>query len=315
MAVLDVLEQLVDDLVGADLDASRASASSRALRSGRTLKPMIVALEVAASWMSFSVMPPTPRCTKASLTSSRSSLRRLSVSASSEPCTSAFTIRFSVAASPAWIWLKMSSSLAPPLMAWASRPMVGLALPVLAGRGDRARRSSRRGRRRSASPALGDVGQAEHLHRRGRAGLLDLLALVVDAAPGPGPRRRRRRAGRRPSACPAARGSWRRGHGRCRGWPRARRPWPGPSGLAVSSSSSATHEQLLEQVVDAEVLQGRDLDHDGVAAPRLGDEAVLGELLHAPGWGRRSPVDLVDRHDDRHLGRLGVVDAPRSSGA
>ena len=73
--VLDVLEDLVDDLVGADLDVLGCSASSRALRSGRTLKPMIVALDAAASWMSFSVMPPTPRWTNDSFTSSRSSLR------------------------------------------------------------------------------------------------------------------------------------------------------------------------------------------------------------------------------------------------
>ena len=75
-------------------------------------------------------------------------------------------------------------------------------------------------------------------------------------------------------------------------------------------------EQLLEQVVDAEVLQRRDLDHDRVAAP----------LPRARGPARRAAactrlgsallaVDLVDGHDDRHLGRLGVVDAPRSSGA
>ena len=60
----------------------------------------IVALDVAASWTSFSVTPPTPRCTNDSLTSSRSSLRSDSVTASSEPFTSALTMRFSVAASP-----------------------------------------------------------------------------------------------------------------------------------------------------------------------------------------------------------------------
>ena len=76
---------------------------------------MIVAFVVAASEMSFSVMPPTARCTNVSSTSGRSSLRRLSVTASSEPWTSAFSTRLSVAVSPDWIWAKMSSSLVPVL--------------------------------------------------------------------------------------------------------------------------------------------------------------------------------------------------------
>ena len=55
---------------------------------------------------------------------------------------------------------------------------------------------------------------------------------------------------------------------------------PGPAlGVGPEVLELGDHEQVLEQVVDAEVLQGGDLDHDGVAAPRLGDEAVLGELL------------------------------------
>ena len=62
---------------------------------------------------------------------------------------------------------------------------------------------------------------------------------------------------------------------------------PARRGWRVSSSTLGDDEQLLEQVVDAEVLQRRHLDHDRVAAPRLGHEALLGELLHAPGAGRR----------------------------
>ena len=81
-----------------------------------------------------------------------------------------------------------------------------------------------------------------------------------------------------------------------------------PVGLAASSSSSATSEERLEQLVDAEALQGATLDDDRVAAPLLGDELVLGELLaHAVRVGVLA-VDLGDRDDDRHLGRRGVVD-------
>ena len=104
------------------------------------------------------------------------------MSASSEPVTSALRMRFSVAVSPAWICWKMSSSLAPPDMAWASRPR-------LARRCQCSRVSATSAGRllvgsdHEAVAGLGDVGQAEHLDRRGRTGLLDLLALVVDERP------------------------------------------------------------------------------------------------------------------------------------
>ena len=52
----------------------------------------------------------------------------------------------------------------------------------------------------------------------------------------------------------------------------------------------------------------RDLDGDGVAAPGLGDQAVLGELLEDPVGVGLLAVDLVDGHHDGDVGRLGVVD-------
>ena len=85
--------------------------------------------------------------------------------------------------------------------------------------------------------------------------------------------------------------------------PRAR-----PSGLAGQLLDVGHDQQLLEQVVDAEVLQGGHLDHDRVAAPLLGHQALLGQLLHDPVGVGVLAVDLVDGHDDRHVGRLGVVD-------
>ena len=85
-------------------------------------------------------------------------------------------------------------------------------------------------------------------------------------------------------------------------------PRASPSTRAVSSSTSATEHDLLEQVVDPGPLEGGDLDDDGVAAPGLGHQPALGELLEHPLGVGVGPVDLVDRHDDRHLGRLGVVD-------
>ena len=112
----------------------------------------------------------------------------------------------------------------------------------------------------------GDVGEAEDLHRRRRAGFLDLVALVVDertdtAPGGAGDERVADLQGavlhedrgdgasadvevglEHDAACPTL--------GR------------GPQVFELGE-----HEDVLEEVVDAQVLEGGDLDHDGVAAP------------------------------------------------
>src|SRR5207249_3942774 len=51
------------------------SAEARALESGRTWKPMMIAFEALASSTSESVMAPTPRCTTSTLTSGVARLR------------------------------------------------------------------------------------------------------------------------------------------------------------------------------------------------------------------------------------------------
>ena len=211
-----------------------------------------------------------------------------------------------MAVSPAWICWKMSSSLAPPLMAWASRPSeatrcqcsrVAATLEAVFSSGATTKRSPAMATSERPSTWTGVDGPAS------------LTCLPWSSMS----------ARTRPQAAPATSGSPTLRVPRCTRivatgprpmsrldsstTPRAR-----PSGVARRSSSSATHEQVVEQVVDAEVLQGGDLDHDGVAAPGLGDEAVLGELLHDPVGVGVLAVDLVDGHDDRDLGRLGVVE-------
>src|ERR1043165_5755437 len=63
---------------------------------------------------------------------------------------------------------------------------------------------------------------------------------------------------------------------------------------------------LGEQVVDTVALERRHVGVDRVAAPLLGDQTVIGELLaHPIGLGVRH-VDLVHRDDDLHAGVLGV---------
>ncbi len=68
------------------------SATSAALRSGRTLKPMMIAFDAEASSTSDSLMAPTPLWMMRTLTFSSVSLVSVSPSTSAEPCTSALTM-------------------------------------------------------------------------------------------------------------------------------------------------------------------------------------------------------------------------------
>ena len=86
-------------------------------------------------------------------------------------------------------------------------------------------------------------------------------------------------------------------------------PWASISGLARrSSAASAVSSDRLEQGLDVGALLCRDVDEHGVAAEVLGHQVVFGELR--PDLGRVGAflVDLVDRHHDRHVGGLRVVD-------
>ena len=84
---------------------------------------------------------------------------------------------------------------------------------------------------------------------------------------------------------------------------------PGPTlGAGHQLLHFGHQDDLLQQVLDAQALERRDLHGDGVTAPRLGDQAVLGELLEHPVGVGLLAVDLVDGHHDGHVGRLGVVD-------
>ena len=79
-------------------------------------------------------------------------------------------------------------------------------------------------------------------------------------------------------------------------------------GVGLEFGHVGHQQEHLEQVVEADALLGADLDEDVVAAPLLGHDAVLGELLLDPLRVGVRLVDLVDDDDDRHAGRLGVVD-------
>ena len=55
-------------------------------------------------------------------------------------------------------------------------------------------------------------------------------------------------------------------------------------------------------------LLGGDANKDGITTPVLGHQAELGQFLADPVNVGIRLVDFVDRHQDRHLGRTGVID-------
>ena len=79
------------------------SAIAVALRSGRTLKPMMTAFDAAAKTTSPSLMAPAPLLSSRTRTRSSPSLLRASASTSAEPWTSALTMMGSSRASPSAI--------------------------------------------------------------------------------------------------------------------------------------------------------------------------------------------------------------------
>ena len=153
---------------------------------------------------------------------------------------------------------------------------------------------------------LGQRRQAEDLDRRRRAGLLEPRPAVVDegadlAATAPAttvsPTRERAVLDEDGRHRAAALVEPRLEHRADRGLP----------GVGLELLQVGHEQEHLEQLVEVLLLLRRDVDEDGGAAPLLGHEPAVGELLvHAVGLGVRL-VDLVDRHDDRHAGRLRVV--------
>ena len=79
-------------------------------------------------------------------------------------------------------------------------------------------------------------------------------------------------------------------------------------GIRLELTQLGYEQDHLQQLVDTLALQRRHLDADGVAAPFLRNEAVVDELLLDPFRVGPRPVNLVDGHDDGHIGRFCVID-------
>ena len=67
-------------------------------------------------------------------------------------------------------------------------------------------------------------------------------------------------------------------------------------------------QDRLEELIEAAALHGGNVDEHRLAAVFLGNEPELGQLAAHLRGVSAFLVDLVDRDDDRHLGRLGVVE-------
>ena len=77
-------------------------------------------------------------------------------------------------------------------------------------------------------------------------------------------------------------------------------PEAGPASGADNLQHFGLQQDRFEQLIDALAGTRRDIDENVLAAPGLGNDLVLGQLV-ADAFGIRvCLVDLVDGHDDRH---------------
>src|ERR1019366_3831521 len=82
----------------------------------------------------------------------------------------------------------------------------------------------------------------------------------------------------------------------------------GPAGVGLEVQHVGHQENHFEQQGQALLRTRRNRHHDHVAAPILGEQPAIGELLLDAFGLSVGPIDLVDGHDDRHPGRPGMVD-------
>ena len=284
------------------------SASAVACGLGRTLKPMMIAVDAAASMTSDSLMPPTPEWMMRTLTSGCWILSSASLSASRLPWTSALTTRLRSRTLPAAMRAKTSSSVSACCLASAS-----VLMPVGALLAERARGALVLD---DAAELAGDrqLVEADDLDRRRRTARLERLAAEVahgahlaaglagDDGVADAERAAADQHGRHDAAARVDLG--------LDDEPAGRR-----FGVGLEVADLGHEQEHVEEVVEADALLGAGLDEDVVAAPLLGHDAVLGELLLDALDVGVGLVDLVDDDDDGHLRRLGVVDGLDASAA
>ena len=249
-------------------------------------------------------MPPTPRWMMLTSTSCCGSFAISSSIASSEPATSALTHEAELLDGA--LLGELEDVLERDLAPRAARERLGLqAVGALAGELARAALVLDHAH---VLARLGHAVEAEHLDRLAGRRALELALPMKSCI-----------ARTRPKWAPATSASPTRSVPR---WIRTVTTGPRPGSsldsiTAPEASASRVGLQLLEvgddldrveQRVEALVGLRADVDELDLPAPLRRLQAVLGHLgAHALGL-RALLVDLVDRHDDRHFGGLGVVD-------
>jgi hypothetical protein len=253
-----------------------------------------------ARLMSLSVMPPTAACTICTLTSGVLSLSSDCASASCEPCTSALMISARVCASPSPMFSNMFSSLA------ACGGQLHVAVLALAEGGDFAR-TALVAQHHELVAGLRHLGQALDLDRDRRTGLKARLAVFVQHGAHPA----EAAAGQHHVATlERAALHQHRGHRaaalvelgfdhQALGQRFDRAPSvPAPRPAAAPARAGRRCPAGLGRHRHERRRRRRSL--------RAPPDSATSSLLHAFEVGI-GLVDLVHRHHDRHVGRLGVV--------
>ena len=277
------------------------SAISCALRSGRTLKPMMIAFDAEASSTSVSVIAPTPERNSLSRTFSFESLVSKSVITSTEPCTSPLRMTFSSFVPAALICSASPSSDTRELLASAaSRDF------LLAIFGNAARLVAI-GHHHKLIASLRQRFHADNFHRSGRRSGLQLCAAIV-----------KHRAhfavnvadhkivARVQSSVLHQHGGHRTASAIELGFEHyASRSALGSSLQFAQIGDQANH---FHQQIQIRFLLRRNVDEHRLAAPLFRHQAAIGKLfLDAVGQGVRL-VDLVHRDNDGNFRGVRVVD-------
>ena len=263
---------------------------------------MMIAFDADASSTSDSLMAPTPERMMRILTFSSDSLVSVSASTSAEPCTSALTMSGSSFMPPSAICSLSDSSVRRPPLAPSARSLACACRNVAICRAFAASAtvwngSPGCGRLVRPSTSTGVDGPADFVGR-------PRSSMSARTLPTTGPAMKLSPTLSVPSCTSTvATGPRPRSSLASSTVPDALR-----FGFALQLEDVGGQQNHLEQLIEVLPLLGRDRHHDRLAAPVFGHEVQLGQLaLDVVGIGARL-VDLVDRDDDRHVGRLGVVD-------